>query len=107
MPSPYGNTKPFEKGKKYLTQEGKEVICIEVNDHKYYESARFNDGDGNGLTWSFTGGYYHRHTHEWIPVVWRTHTTGWRYNRDSDRGRVTGSAHDFSDPRNVIPESAD
>lgn len=27
----------------------------------------------------------------------------WRYNRSSDRGRVTGSAHDFSCPDNLIP----
>jgi hypothetical protein len=28
----------------------------------------------------------------------------WRYNRPNDRGRVTASAHDMSDPRNLIPE---
>lgn len=27
----------------------------------------------------------------------------WRYNRQNDRGRVTGSPHDFSEPRNIIP----
>lgn len=30
----------------------------------------------------------------------------WRYNREGDRGRVTGTAHDFSDPRNLIPEAS-
>jgi len=29
----------------------------------------------------------------------------WRYNRASDRGRVTASAFDMSDPNNLIPES--
>lgn len=28
----------------------------------------------------------------------------WRYNRGDDRGRVTGSAFNMSDPRNLIPE---
>jgi len=27
----------------------------------------------------------------------------WRYNRDADRGRVTGTAHDFSCAENLIP----
>lgn len=27
----------------------------------------------------------------------------WRYNRDNDRGRCTGSPHDFSDPLNIVP----
>lgn len=30
----------------------------------------------------------------------------WRYNRESDRGRVTGSPFDMSDFRNLIPEQA-
>jgi len=29
----------------------------------------------------------------------------WRYNRESDRGRVTGSAFDMSDPRNLLPNA--
>jgi len=71
-------TKPFVVGNTYRTQGGKEVTCLELHDHPHYESARFDD-----------------------PV---TDAGGWRYNRDSDRGRVTGTDHSWSDPRNVIPE---
>lgn len=84
-----GPTKPFEVGKAYQTHEGKTVTCVELSTTRGYECARFDDGETvpapNGVG---------------------TNTTGWRYNRDQDRGRCTGSAGDHSDPRCVIPESA-
>jgi hypothetical protein len=75
-------TKPFELGKTYLTQAGERVTIIAVNDTPGYETVQGDDplgGDPKG---------------------------GWRYNRESDRGRVTGSTFDMSDPRNLIPEPA-
>lgn len=94
-----GATKPFEVGKSYQTNEGKTVTCVELS----RECARFNDGT---LRWHHTGGWRNRHTGEMEPVKWHAATTGWRYNRESDRGRVTGTSFDHSDPRCVIPESA-
>ncbi len=70
-------SKPFEVGKTYTTQAGAKVTCIELTRVRGYESARFDDGEDEN--------------------------SGWRYNRASDRGRVTGSAFDMSDPRNVVP----
>ena len=29
----------------------------------------------------------------------------WRYDREGDRGRVTGSALDMSDPDNLVPNA--
>lgn len=93
-----GETLPFEVGKSYQTNEGKTVTCIEVKG----ETARFSDGD---LRWYHTGGYTRRDGSQ-APVHWHCSTTGWRYNRnDIDRGRVTGTPFDHSDPRCVIPES--
>jgi len=76
-------TKPFELGRTYLTRAGRSVTIIAVSDVPGYECVQGDDhppGDPKG---------------------------GWRYNRASDRGRVTGSAFDMSDPRNLIPEFAD
>lgn len=84
-----GATKPFEVGKAYQTNEGNTVTCVELSDRPGYECARFDDGETVPA-----------------PIGEGTVTTGWRYNRDSDRGRCTGSAMDHSDPRCVIPESA-
>lgn len=99
-----GETKPFEVGKTYQTVGGKTVRCIEVTTRPGYECARFDDGD---LKWHFKGGYRNGRTGEQVPVTWFVGTTGWRYNRDGiDRGRCTGTPFDHSDPRCVIPESA-
>jgi len=73
-------SKPFEVGKTYKTREGKSVTIINATDLPGYEGVQGDDPlDGNP-------------------------EGGWRYNRASDRGRVTGSAFDMSDPRNLIPE---
>jgi hypothetical protein len=85
-----GKTKPFEVGKSYLTNEGKTVVCIELTDLEHYECARFDDGET--IEYELAGEK-------------RIDTTGWRYNRDEDRGRCTGTAFDHSDPRCVIPKS--
>lgn len=93
-----GPTKPFEIGKAYKRHDGVEVRCIEINARG--DCARFSDGT---LRWYFIGGWPRRDgTTE--PVVWKVGSTGWRYNRDEDRGRVTGSPFDHSDPRCVVPE---
>ena len=90
-----GATKPFEVGKSYKTVSGKTVTCIELNNTiPGYETARFDDGEDKQLF--LVGG-------ETVGA-----STGWRYNRDGiDRGRVTGTAFDHSDPGCVIPEPAD
>jgi hypothetical protein len=98
-----GPTKPFEVGKTYKRHDGVEVTCVEVKGTKGYETARFSDST---LRWYFTGGWPRRDGGS-EPVKWHVATTGWRYNRDEDRGRVTGTEFDHSDPRCVIPESAD
>jgi hypothetical protein len=94
-----GPTKPFELGKTYLRHDGVPVRCIEIG-QGHSECVRFDDGD---LRWYFTGGYKRRDG-GFEPVKWHASTSGWRYNRDSDRGRVT--ATDFDNPRCVVPESA-
>lgn len=99
---PHGDTLPFELGKSYQTNEGKTVKCIELHDTPGYETARFDDGT---LRWYHRGGWP-RHDGTIEPVTWHVGTSGWRYNRDSDRGRVTGTEFDHSDPRCVIPERA-
>lgn len=84
-----GKTKPFEVGKEYKMVGGGTVTCVEVGGYAGYEVARFSDSEERTING-------------------RTYTTGWRYNRDNiDRGRVTGTPFDHSDPRCVIPESAD
>lgn len=98
-----GETRPFEIGKSYRTMDGRTVTCIEVNDKPHYETARFDDGKE---VWCMMGGYVNRYG-RWVREKRQRVTTGWRYNRNSiDRGRVTGTAFDHSDPRCVIPEPA-
>jgi len=74
-------TKPFEVGKQYQRHDGVVVTCIDVRN----ECARFDDYDP-----------------DYIDEHGFAHTRGWRYNRDSDRGRCTASRPD--NYRNVIPE---
>jgi hypothetical protein len=72
---------PFELGKSYPRRDGKMVKIVKVNDqHKGYETVQGDDAEAPHL--------------------------GARYNRDSDRGRSTGTAHDFSDPHNLLPDFA-
>ena len=78
-------SKPFEVGKTYLTQEGKSVTIKAKTTVPGYECVQGDDLAKCPERGVFT----------WI----------WRYNRESDRGRVTGSAFDMSDPRNLIPET--
>lgn len=75
-------TKPLELGRSYLTQAGAAVTIVQVmnDDLPGYECVQGDDPSENAP--------------EGV----------WRYNRASDRGRVTGSAFDMSDPRNLIPE---
>jgi hypothetical protein len=76
-----GRTMPFELGKSYQTQEGKTVTIVAVDDTPGYECVQGDDPIEEG--------------------------GGWRYNRAGpDRGRVTGTAHDWSDPRDLIPARA-
>lgn len=100
-----GETKPFEIGKSYQMVGGGTVTCIELTHVPGYQCARFDDGkDGE------------EEVPDWLadrdlngnqPTKIRSYSTGWRYNRDGvDRGRVTGTSHDHSDPRCVIPEPA-
>lgn len=71
----------FQLWESYRTLAGDWVRIVEVSDrHRGYETVRGDDSPDPEL--------------------------GWRYNRsthDSDMGRCTGTAHDFSDPRNLIP----
>jgi hypothetical protein len=69
---------PFELGKSYKRRDGKLVTIIEVINTRGYETVRGDDAESPHL--------------------------GCRYNRDSDRGRCTGTAGDFSDPHNLLPE---
>jgi len=73
-------SKPFELGQNYMTKNGERVTIMEVSDVRGYECVRGND------------------TSEESP------TGIWRYNREHDRGRVTGSPFDMSDQRNLTPE---
>lgn len=65
---------PFELGKTYKRRDGKEVKIIKVSG----ECVQGDDGD--------------------YPE------SGYRYNRTDDRGRCTGTAGDFSDPKNLLPD---
>jgi hypothetical protein len=68
----------FKVGNTYKTQEGKDVkIIAESYVGTAYHCVQGDDG--------------------------LTPEGGWRYARKSDAGRVTGSAFDMSDPRNLIP----
>lgn len=69
---------PFELGKSYPRRDGKMVKIIAVNNCRGYETVQGDDGE--------------------------TPEVGFRYNRESDRGRCTGTYGDFSDPRNLLPE---
>ena len=69
-------TKPFTLGKTYKTQGGDAVLIIAVSD-KHVNYATVQGDDGL-----------------------------WRYNRPDDRGRVTASAFDMSEPLNLVPEPA-
>jgi hypothetical protein len=68
---------PFELGKSYPRRDGKMVKIIAVNNTPYYETVQGDDGVAGHL--------------------------GFRYNRPGDRGRCTGTASDFSDPLNLLP----
>ncbi len=70
----------MEVGKRYLTQAGDVVRIVEISNRGTpYECVRGDDRS------------------EDCP------DGAWRYNRlESDFGRVCGSDHDFSDPRNIV-----
>lgn len=75
--------KRFEVGKTYKTQGGQSVTIIAASGIPGYETVQGDDP----INFEQPGGH--------------------RYNRpSSDLGRVTGTAHDWSDPRNLIPERA-
>jgi len=80
-------TKPFELGKTYKTLGGKDVTIVAIKGVPGYETVEGDDLSPN------------------VPADERPHGIH-RYNRASDRGRVTGSAFDMSDPYNLIPEPA-
>lgn len=68
---------PFELGKTYKRRDGRDVTIIEVNNEmKGYETVQGDDAESPRL--------------------------GWRYNRESCRGRCTGSL--AIDPSNLLPE---
>jgi hypothetical protein len=69
---------PFELGKSYPRRDGKMVKIIGINTQRGYETIQGDDAEADAL--------------------------GWRYNRDSDRGRCTGSLSD--DPHNLLPDFA-
>lgn len=94
-----GETKPFVIGQSYKTNAGATVTCVALNESG--ETAQFSDG---APTWVSTGGYFTRRG-EWRQQKWHRTSSGWRYNRPADRGRVTGTAFDHSHPDCVIPES--
>lgn len=64
----------FEVGKTYITQEGKPVTVLARTDVVGYECLQCNDEVFR----------YDRSTHS------------------KDAGRCTGTAHDYSDPRNFV-----
>lgn len=73
---PMPTTKPFIIGQSYQTKAGTTITITE-------------EANRNNSYWCCRG------------------SDGiWRYNRESDRGRVTASPFDMSDPRNLIPEQA-
>ena len=71
----------FQVGKSYRRADGLIVTIVARNELPSYKCAQGDD---------------------------ISETTGqgiWRYNRASEKpGRVTGSPHDFSDPRNLLQE---
>lgn len=71
-------TLPFVVGQTYQTKGGKSVTITEDNSDRIGPSYWCIRGDDDI----------------------------WRYNRESDRGRVTGSAFDMSDPLNLVPLAA-
>lgn len=71
-----GRGKPFQVGKEYPTQGGA-LVTVTEEMRRGTDHACVCGSDGI-----------------------------WRYNRPDDRGRVTGSAFDMSDPLNLIPEKA-
>lgn len=73
------SSEPFKLWGWYDTLAGKRVQIIEINNTPGYETVRGDD-------------MLHRAG---------LHTSGWRYNRESDRGRCTGSPDDC--PNNLIP----
>lgn len=71
-------SKPFELGKSYMRRDGKMVKIIALCGSRGYETVQGDDAEAPHL--------------------------GARYNRAGDRGRCTGTNHDFSDPGNLLPE---
>lgn len=67
----------FKLGQSYQTQGGATVTVIAVNNVKGYETVQCDDREDE------KGGH--------------------RYNRPGDLGRCTGTDHEGSDPRNLIP----
>ncbi len=72
--------KRFEVGKTYKTQGGQEVTITAETTRRGYECVQGDDREDD--------------------------ERGYRYNRPGDLGRCTGTNHDGSDPRNLIPELA-
>jgi hypothetical protein len=71
-------SKPFELGKSYPRRDGKMVKIVALCGSKGYETVQGDDAEAPHL--------------------------GARYNRAGDRGRCTGTYHDFSDPGNLLPD---
>lgn len=71
-------SKPFELGKSYPRRDGKMVKIVALCGSKGYETVQGDDAEAPHL--------------------------GARYNRAGDRGRCTGTNHDYSDPGNLLPE---
>ena len=98
-------TKPLEVGKTYKRVDGKEVTCIKVTDLRGYECAQFDDyAETHARTMKDWEG-----NESALDYIKRfggddPETSGYRYNRASDRGRCTGGKLDnFA----VIPEPLD
>ncbi len=67
---------PFLVGEKYQTQDGESVTVVS---EMYAHTAYWCIEGSDGI---------------------------WRYNRESDRGRVTASNFDMSCPQNLVPRGA-
>lgn len=88
----------FIVGKTYLTKEGKPVKIIAESVQPGVRGACVQGDDGVTRVephWK----------HKGIYEIIEGNMLGWRYDREGDVGRVTGSPHDFSDPRNLIAGS--
>jgi hypothetical protein len=88
----------FHVGKTYLTQEGKRVKIIAESTVPGMRGACVQGDDGVTRVeehWK----------HKGIYEIIEGSTAGWRYDREGDVGRVTGSPHDFSDVRNLVAGS--